>query len=114
MIATELSKILSELPDDALVPVSWIRARLDAPALVEADGDLSCADVAALLHRKPGTVRGWCYRGEIVGAYRLNSRDWRVPRQALRVYLDAQSNGSPKTGAPVDLGEWRNKAPRRH
>lgn len=110
MLATDLSKLLAELPGDALLSVSWIRARLNAPVVVEADGDLSCADVAALLHRKPGTIRAWCFRAEIVGAYRLNGKDWRIPRKSLRAYLDKQSAGQCPVGASsVDLGAWRNK-----
>lgn len=115
MISTkDLSALLAQLPDDALVPVGWIRARLESPLPDEAVGDLSCADVGAILHRRPGTVRGWCYRKEISGAYLLNGKDWRIPRASLRAYLDAQSNGSPKTGAPVDLGAWRKTARRSH
>ena len=109
-----MSKLLAELPDEALVPVSWIRARLEQPLPVEADGDLSCSDVAAILHRKAGTVRGWCFRKEISGAYLLNGKSWMIPRKSLRAYLDEQSKGKPIDGAPVDLGSWRKKARRNH
>lgn len=110
MLANELSKILADLPDNALLPVGWVRARLAAPVPDEAIGDLSCAEIGVLLHRKPGTVRGWLFRKELVG-YRLNNRDWRVTRAELRRYLDAQGGaGSPIDGASsVDLGSWRNK-----
>jgi hypothetical protein len=114
MIATDLSKLLADLPDEALIPVGWVRARLDAPAPVEADGDLSCADVAALLRRKPGTIRGWCFRKEISGAYLLNGRDWRIPRKSLRAYLDKQAAGKSVDRTPVDLSSWRKKARRSH
>ena len=113
MVAKDLSALLAELPDEAMIPVGWVRARLDTPLPEEGVGDLSCADVGAILHRKPGTIRGWLFRKELLG-YRLNNRDWRVTRAELRRYLDAQSNGSPKTkdGATVDLGSWRKKARR--
>jgi hypothetical protein len=114
-MVTDLSKLIAELPDDALLPVAWVRARLASPLPEETVGDLSCADVATALHRKSGTIRGWCFRGELVGAYRLNGRDWRIPRAWLRAYLDLQSAGkSPVNVEHVDLGSWRNKAPRSH
>lgn len=108
MLASELSKILSELPPDAMLPVSWIRARLDAPLPVETDGDLSCADIGAILHRTAGCVRGWCFRGELKG-YRLNNRDWRVSRKSLRQYLDAQGGSPAAEKSPTDLSSWREK-----
>ena len=93
MIAKELSALLADLPDEAMIPVGWVRARLDTPVLVEADGDLSCSDVAAILHRRPGTIRGWCFRKEIPGSYLLNGKSWMIPRKSLRAYLDKQSEG---------------------
>ena len=114
MIPKDLSNILATLPDEALIPVGWVRARLDTPLPEETIGDLSCSDVAAALHKKRGTVRGWCARKEIEGAYLLNGKTWMIPRKSLRAYLDKQAAGSPKTGAPVDLGSWRNTARRSH
>ncbi len=105
-----LSKLLDLLPDDALVPVRWLRAQLRHPDVATDDGvaDLSCADVAMMLGRTPGTIRGWCQRGEIAGAYRLNEREWRIPRPSLRAYLAAHgSKRSEQTAAPVNLGSWR-------
>src|SRR4051812_3736413 len=103
----DLTTLLTDLPDDALVPIRWIRARLRAPATTRADGiaDLSAADVAKQLGRKPGTVRGWCARGEIQGAYRLNDREWRIPSSSLRAYLDtaAANNGESANGEVPDL-----------
>ncbi len=107
---TDLKAILEALPDDALVPVRWLRARLGAPAGTPDDriGDLSCTDVAKVLGRTPGCIRGWCARGEIPGAYRLNGREWRLPAAALRAYLDAHgSKQSGKDAEAVDLGAWR-------
>ena len=102
--------ILAELPDEALLPVGWLRARLEAPAPTEPVGGLSCADVAKMLDRTPGTVRGWCARGELKGSYRMHgNREWRVPRAALRAYLDAQAGRgrSYEDVGSVDLGSWR-------
>lgn len=108
MTTTDLSNLLAALPAEALVPVGWVRARLASPLPVEAVGDLSCSAVAEALNRKSGTVRGWCARGEIVGAYLLNGREWRIPRASLRSYLDRQGEGlSPVEEASFDLGAWR-------
>ena len=114
MVAKDLSALLAELPDEAMIPVGWVRARLDSPMPEEADGDLSCSDVAAILHRRPGTIRGWCFRKEIPGCYLLNGKSWLIPRASLRAYLDKQSKGKPVDTRPVDLGSWRKTARRSH
>src|SRR5713101_6101688 len=109
MDATRLSRLLAQFPDDALVPVRWLRVQLRQTAAVQADGvaDLSCADVAAELNRTPGTIRGWCQRGEIAGAYRLNKKEWRIPRASLREYLDAHgAKRGEQNAETVDLGSW--------
>lgn len=113
---TDLRTALSTLPDEALVPVGWIRARLDGKADAspagngEPIGDLSAADVAEALDRTPSTIRAWCARGEVPGSYKLRGREWRIPRASLRRYLDRQAEGKRETrrrGEPVDLGGWR-------
>lgn len=107
----QLVTLLSLLPDAALVPVGWLRAQLQRPEIAD-DGvaDLSCADVAKRLDRRPGTIRAWCQRGEMAGAYRLNKKEWRIPRASVRAYLDAQAKqGRVVNAGPVDLGSWRGK-----
>jgi excisionase family DNA binding protein len=109
---SDLATILDALPDDALVPVWWLRRQLELAAGTRADEivvDFSCAEVAEQLGRTPGTIRGWCARGEIPGAYRLNTREWRIPRAGLRSYLDQQSERrrDRDPAGPVDLGSWR-------
>lgn len=119
MTADDLATFLAGLPDEALIPVGWLRTRLRTPGQAdpgEPVRDLSCADVATALDRKPGTVRAWCARGEIPGAYLLNHREWRIPRAALRAYLDRQGNqrttGNADAAGSVDLGSWRRYARR--
>lgn len=103
-----LATLLANLPDEALIPVGWVRARLAQPLPVETIGDLSCSDVAEALKRKPGTIRGWCHSGQLEGAYLLHGKDWKIPRESLRAYLDKQSKGlSRHDDAAVDLGAWR-------
>ena len=70
--------------------------------------DLSVADVAEIVGRSESTVRGWLAAGELRG-YKLNGRDWRVTREGLREYRDAQRRQDGRLPAgDVDIGEWRN------
>lgn len=110
---SDLEKLLAELPDDALVPVRWLRSRLRADSSPQAESvaDLSAADVAKQLGRKPGTIAGWIRNGRLEG-YRLNRREWRVTAASLRAFLDAaqrQRDGG-ESEAPPDLSSWRRVA----
>ena len=81
---------------------------VDAPEA----SDLTLPEVADRVSRARSTVRSWCSRGLLVGAYRLNGRDWRVPPHALDAFLNAQgtrSSATPPTGplGITDLSAWR-------
>lgn len=69
-------------------------------------GDLPVEDVAAHFHRSPSTVRGWLIAGNLKG-YKLNGRDWRVTRAAVREYEEAQREPDPEP-EPVDISAWRS------
>lgn len=108
--------LLDQLPGESLVPVHWVRELLAQTAVTDAEAlaDLPVQDVAKVLHRKPSTIRAWCASGSIQ-AYKLNSREWRIPREALRAYqdqqreksLDNEKSKSFRAGRAVDLGAWR-------
>ena len=72
--------------------------------------DLTVEEVAEETGRAPSTVRGWLIEGDLRG-YKLNGRSWRVPRSALRQYLDAQAARPASLPAadtdPVDISAWR-------
>lgn len=71
--------------------------------------DMSVEKVAEEVGRAPSTVRGWLIAGELRG-YKLNGKSWRVPRAALREYLEAQTTSSPTPQRPtgeVDIRAWR-------
>ena len=107
MSVKDLVAALRPLPGTALVPSSWVMEQLGAEAdEVEAIADLTIAEIATEMDRAPSTVRSWI--PQIDRAYKLG-REWRVPRAALRAYLDALA--APKklmpTAAPPDLGSWR-------
>ena len=122
---SRLVEVLAALPDTALVPVGWVRAQLDAPPSVPVDApDLNIAGFARLMGRSPATVRSWCERGLIVGAYKLpgdrRRAAWRIPAisvSAFRQRNDA-SNPAPEALAtaptPVpDISAWRRVGRRR-
>ena len=70
--------------------------------------DLTVEEVAHETRRAPSTVRGWLISGELRG-YKINNRDWRVPRPALQEYLTGES-AEPSAGEeePMDdIGAWR-------
>lgn len=105
--------ILDSLPDNALLPVRYIREILARTTVHDSEplADLDVADVAAALGRAPSTIRAWLHAGELQGGYKLRGREWRVPREALRAYLDAQRQGTDLTAVfrrrEVDLSSWR-------
>ena len=110
-----IRRIVAEMPDEAAVtfPVVWLRQQLEVegPDGVEID-DLTCERAAEALDRSASTVRDWCRAGNILGAYRLKGREWRIPKSALREFLDSQEHPPPKTTRPhaeADLSAWRRK-----
>lgn len=109
-----VTELLEALPDNALVPVSWVREQLGAQG-----GDLSglrsVAQVASRLSRRPSTVRGWCERGRFSGAFKLNGRDWRIPVMAVEAFIaghHASQVSHPvvrsRKAAP-DLSTWKRE-----
>lgn len=85
MSAKALLHAIEHLPDEASVPVGWVREKIGAGEPVEVD--LTLEEFAAMLDRRPSTVRGWM---PIEGAYKFRGREWRIPHQAAQRYLDAQ------------------------
>ncbi|HET9948846.1 MAG TPA: helix-turn-helix domain-containing protein [Longimicrobiales bacterium] len=115
-VLERLRQLADALPFDHSA-VTFTRA--DLFALLEGEGearsiperDLTVEEVAAEVGRAVSTVRGWLASGELKG-YKLNRRDWRVPRAALRAYLERQPAGAdrsrePAADAEVDISAWR-------
>lgn len=102
-VAEWLEEDGQELPHDAQRPIA----------------DLTAEEIAQQFDRTPACVRGWCRAGRMPGAYRLNGREWRIPRATLAAYLEAERSGanrtSPSSNPPtlpsgaVDLGAWRRE-----
>ncbi len=107
-----LRTLVSALPSGGAVTLT----RTDLVALLEDAGDvgsfptsdLTVEEVAAETHRAPSTVRTWLTSGELRG-YKLMGKAWRIPRAALRAFLDAQGAPPepPMDPDKVDIGAWR-------
>jgi excisionase family DNA binding protein len=118
MAVQDLHRKLSDLPEDALVPVGWVVAQLEedaAEGLEEGHlADLTCAEVAKVFNRSAACIRDWCRSGKL-RAYRNVGREWRVPRSSIREFHDRQAiqdhgqrmPGNGKKSSP-DLGAWRS------
>ena len=75
--------------------------------------DFTVNRVASELSRSPSTVREWCRAGKIPEAYRLNGREWRIPRSGLQKYLNRQDGSgprSPRRHREIDLSAWRRES----
>jgi excisionase family DNA binding protein len=115
-----LRRSLCALPDDAYVPMRWVRCFLqedseNARARSEQLADRTVAEVARALGRSPSTVRGWCASGKLK-AYKLNGREWRIRPEDLQAFFDKQAEPScnletnrsgPTFGKNSDLEAWR-------
>lgn len=113
-IYDRLRQLVTALPSDSS-SVTFTRHDLSAMLEDEPDDlwssgrDMTVPEVAEETRRAPSTVRTWLSSGGLQG-YKLNGRDWRVPRRALRAYLDGQRR-SGRRGPPLDgggdLSAWR-------
>jgi hypothetical protein len=117
--AARLAALLAELPDDAMLPVQWVRAQLAAegPASVAADTlphDLSVKEFGAVFGRSASTARLWCEEGKIPGAWQLNGRTWRIPPASVDLFRESQRAGTSAPAIPPRpttgrLDDWRNR-----
>ena len=116
MTLAELRDVIATHAPGSLIPRDWLLSQLEG---VEAESpsttlaDMSSEEAAEILHRAPSTVRDYCRRRLLPGAYRQRGREWRVPRSAVLAFQRAEA----KPKAPVrvsgrraeepDLGSWR-------
>lgn len=124
-VIQRLRRLVESAPPDATVPVRWIGEVLDGdeanvePA-IRANGsdpvlpDLSVDDLMSATSRERPTVIGWIHDGYFPGAYKLNGREWRVPRSDWKAFLNRERQGhdrdpTPSGGQDVDLGRWRKQ-----
>jgi excisionase family DNA binding protein len=80
--------------------------------------DLTVPALAAELGRSGSTIRGWLGEGLFPHAYRLQGREWRIPRSDVKAFLTQQQK-PPAIDEPEpvsesdDLGSWRTLVPTR-
>jgi excisionase family DNA binding protein len=108
-LATRIRQALAPIPRGSLVPVDYVRELLDQHDAPEGV-DLTVQDVATMLERAPSTIRTWCGAGRLPGAYRLQGREWRIPRSALRALREAPTEPARRADGTVDLGSWKKVA----
>jgi excisionase family DNA binding protein len=107
-----LRQLASALPSDGsavMITRSDIVAMLEelnGETGVSSTRELTVEEVANETGRVPSTVRGWLLSGALRG-YKLNNRDWRVPRSALHEYLEGQATEASATTDEVDITAWR-------
>jgi excisionase family DNA binding protein len=107
----ELRELAERLPPGGglMLPRETLLELCGAVVLQVGD-DFTVAQLAERLRRKPSTVRGWCERGELPGAYKLNRRDWRIPLAAVEAFLSGQrpsADGGQRRCGP-SLSDWRH------
>ncbi len=99
------------------VVVEWLTADSieDAPVDAQERDELTAAEWAALEHRSPGTVCAWLAAGLVPGAYKLNGREWRVPRAGIVAFKTEQARQHPAPeriersvpNPPREAFDWR-------
>lgn len=114
-LAERLRRLAEALPSEDSA-VTLTRGDLKALLASEYRGgevtsrDMTVDEVAAEVGRARSTVRGWLLAGELEG-YKLNGRDWRIPRSAVQRYI-ANQNSAQGAARPVDhevdIGAWRD------
>jgi len=113
---SRLRQLAAALPSDSSAVTftrADLRVMLDEDDVHESDlnlRDLRVEDEADETCRSPSTVRTWLISGQLRG-YKLQGRAWRVPRSALRAFLDDQPFHRSKAAAASD--QPRKSGPRR-
>jgi hypothetical protein len=115
-----LRALAEALPPGSAIPVprEWLLELLGDPEPLQTSAttvaaDLTAAQVARIIGRKPSTIRGWLETGLLEG-YKLNGREWRVTPMAVEAFQARQRNGKRSEGSgPGDrpvrgLGDWRS------
>ena len=118
-----LRTVAAALPPGTTLPVlkEWVLdllAGTDSTMVERSEAgdtpDLTVAQVAKRYDRAESTVRGWCCRGILPGAYKFRGRELRVPLAALVAFEAIQRPSetprlsAPNPTAPIDWSAWRH------
>lgn len=80
---------IADLPDDALVPVRWVREHF-VPRVSGEKRDMTTVELSAHLGRSAGWWQSMARQGKIQGAYQVGSGSpWYIPLGDATVFLDA-------------------------
>lgn len=122
-----LRLLVDQLEDGQVVsvPVAWARELLADATTGEHPELLTVADLAQHYGRAESTVRGWLEAGRFATAFKIEGRDWRVPRDGLAAFDEGQRNSGVRDADPPrtteatqrrrstadgKLGAWRSVA----
>jgi excisionase family DNA binding protein len=110
-VQARLRRLVQAGDPDGTVTLRWLAQQIGEPIPGEAVAeeparDLTVEEVAEHFRRAPSTVRGWLLRGDLRG-YKLNGRDWRVPKSAVGEYEQRQREPGLGDAEAVDLSAWR-------
>ena len=124
MTLSDFRTWLATLADaHALVPAEEVLERLPAMTAEGKGVDpLAALDVDAageVLGRSASTVRDYCRRELLPGAFRQQGREWRIPPDAIRAFQTEEARGEARqmNGAgkrhqdDTDLSAWREEIP---
>ncbi len=112
-ILERLRAIVEAVPSggSVTIPRDWLAAELEPLLPAPVSDDLTIAQVALRLGRAPTTIRGWCERGELRGAYRFRAREWRIPPAALEAFLASERANDRTQRERASLSDWRQARP---
>lgn len=105
MLLDQLRAMAEAVPAGGAVtlPRDWLLTELDgagnAPAASLAV-DLTVLDLASLFGKRPSTVRAWLEAERFPGAYKLNGKQWRVPRSAVEAFQAREREGQGQQPPP--------------
>jgi hypothetical protein len=104
------SEALAGLPDDALVPVRWVKKLLAGEVVPSEFRVLTTREAADLFGYSVDTWRGWADEGEVRGAYRDEGEagTWRLPMKACEEHLARLQSGA--LNRRRKRGPWQPKA----
>lgn len=107
-----IARLIAALPSDGatvtLTREDLVLLRSSDHREVPVNGDLTVKDVAVAVHRSESTVRGWLVGKRLTG-YKLNGREWRIPRASLDQFLADQGRSPrPNRESSHGLRAWRD------
>lgn len=99
-----------ELPDETLVPLSWVREHF-VPRVQTEKRELTTVELSRALGHSASWWQDACRRGKIEGAYQVGAgRVWYAPLEEatlfLRVYREEQTEGRRRRARK----SWKPKA----